>query len=175
MEHQILYIELYPNSFPVSDIKRTLDAMSWAKINQFHWHVVDSQSFPLQVPGFMELSQKAAYTPSSVYSPSDVSDIISYAAARGIDVLVEIDTPGHTSFIGSAHPGFITCFGASPWTKFASCPLVASSILQIRLLSAIRHLYSKSLWILSSVRAPAREAMQSTSRAMAVIPGRSKR
>lgn len=85
-------------SFPLSDIKRTLDAMSWVKvcvasslwilptdpsiqINTFHWHVVDSQSFPLVVPGFKELSDKGAYSPASVYTPSDVKDIISYAAA----------------------------------------------------------------------------------------------
>ena len=94
--------------------------MSWSKINQFHWHVVDSQSFALQVPGFMELSQKAAYTPSSVYSPSDVSDIVSYAAERGIDVLVEVDTPGHTAAISKSHPEHIACNEASPWTSFAN-------------------------------------------------------
>lgn len=65
----------------MSDIKRTLDAMSFVKMNQFHWHVVDSQSFPLQVPGFMQLSEKGAYSSSDIYTPSDVSDIVSYAAA----------------------------------------------------------------------------------------------
>lgn len=55
--------------------------MSFVKMNQFHWHVVDSQSFPLQVPGFMQLSEKGAYSSSDVYTPSDVSDIVSYAAA----------------------------------------------------------------------------------------------
>ena len=61
--------------------------MSWVKINQFHWHVVDSQSFPLQVPGFTDLAQKAAYDSSSVYSPSDVADIVSYAGAVRIRFL----------------------------------------------------------------------------------------
>ncbi|KAH8108516.1 N-acetylhexosaminidase [Phellopilus nigrolimitatus] len=110
------------NYFPVSDIKRTLDAMSWVKINQFHWHVVDSQSFPLQVPGFLELAEKAAYDNSSIYSASDVSDIVSYAAARGIDVLIEIDTPGHTSAISKAFPQHIACPEATPWANFAAEP-----------------------------------------------------
>lgn len=43
--------------------------------------MVDSQSFPLQVPGFLELSQQGAYSSSSVYSPSDVKDIVAYAGA----------------------------------------------------------------------------------------------
>jgi hexosaminidase len=47
----------------------------------FHWHVVDSQSFPLVVPGFTELSSAGAYSSRSVYTPDDVKDIVQYAAA----------------------------------------------------------------------------------------------
>ena len=54
------------------------------QINQFHWHIVDSQSFPLQIPGFTDLSAKGAYSSSQVYSPSDVKDIISYAGAVSV-------------------------------------------------------------------------------------------
>ncbi|KAL4256946.1 Beta-hexosaminidase [Pleurotus pulmonarius] len=110
------------NFFPLSDIKRTLDAMSWVKINTFHWHVVDSQSFPLVVPGFKELSDKGSHGPASVYTPNDVKDIVSYAAARGIDVIAEIDTPGHTSVISKSHPEHIACPEATPWSSFANEP-----------------------------------------------------
>lgn len=51
------------------------------QMSTFHWHIVDSQSFPLVVPGFTELSAKGAYSPASVYSSSDVKDIVQYAAA----------------------------------------------------------------------------------------------
>ncbi|THH02698.1 hypothetical protein EW026_g230 [Hermanssonia centrifuga] len=129
------------NFFPVSDIKRTLDAMSWVKINQFHWHVVDSQSFPLQVPGFTDLASKAAYDSSSVYSPSDVADIVSYAGARGIDVMVEIDTPGHTSAISKAHPEHIACAEATPWATFANEPPAG----QLRLASSETTKYTAGL------------------------------
>ena len=77
----ILVCQLTTPSFPVADIQRTLDAMSWVKINTFHWHIVDSQSFPLQVPGFLEIAAKGAYSPMFVYTPSDVADITAYAAA----------------------------------------------------------------------------------------------
>ncbi|KAF7365624.1 Beta-hexosaminidase [Mycena venus] len=110
------------NFFPVSDIKRTIDAMSWVKINTLHWHVVDSQSFPLVIPGYTALSQKGAYSASSVYTPSDVKDIVTYAAARGIDVIPEIDTPGHTSVISKAFPEHIACAEAKPWASFANEP-----------------------------------------------------
>lgn len=55
--------------------------MSWTKINHFHWHIVDSQSFPLVVPGFEEISSKGAYSSAQVYTPNDVKDIVQYAAA----------------------------------------------------------------------------------------------
>jgi len=110
------------NYFPVDVIKRQLDSMSWVKINTFHWHVVDSQSFPLVVPGFESLSNKGAYSADMIYSPEDVSDIVSYAAARGIDVIVEIDTPGHTSVISKSFPEHIACPEASPWLKYANDP-----------------------------------------------------
>ena len=64
----------------MKDIKRTLDAMSMAKLNVFHWHVVDSQSFPLEIPGFPELAQKGAYSSQEIYTKADVQDIVKYAA-----------------------------------------------------------------------------------------------
>lgn len=109
-------------SFPIPDIKRTLDAMSWVKLNEFHWHITDSQYFPLQLPGFESLASSSAYSPSSIYSAHDVAAIIAYAGARGIDVLLEIDTPGHTTSIGAAFPEFVACMDASPWATYANEP-----------------------------------------------------
>ncbi|KAH9960978.1 N-acetylhexosaminidase [Lactifluus volemus] len=108
------------NFFPVCDIERTLDAMSW--INTFHWHVVDSQSFPLVVPEFTDIAEKAAYSADAVYTPQDVAHIVSYAGQRGIDVLVEIDTPGHTSAISKAYPEHVACADAKPWRMYANEP-----------------------------------------------------
>jgi glycosyl hydrolase family 20 len=48
-------------------------------MSQFHWHVVDAQSFPLTIPGFPELSQQGAYSTQEVYSSSDIEDIVNYA------------------------------------------------------------------------------------------------
>ncbi|KAI0088595.1 beta-hexosaminidase [Irpex rosettiformis] len=126
-----LMLDTARNFFPVSDIKRTLDAMSWAKINQFHWHVTDSQSFPLEILGFTEVAAKGAYS-NSIYSPEDVKDIVSYAGARGIDVVVEIDTPGHTASIHESHPEHIACYDSSPWMTFTNEPMAG----QLRFASA---------------------------------------
>ena len=51
------------------------------QMSQFHWHISDSQSFPLEVPGYTALASKGAYDPSMVYTPSDVQSIVDYAGA----------------------------------------------------------------------------------------------
>ncbi|KAF8551874.1 glycoside hydrolase family 20 protein [Imleria badia] len=110
------------NFFPVADLLRTLDAMSWVKINTFHWHITDSQSFPLEVAQYPELAANGAYSADEIYSASDVQNVVQYAAARGIDVLLEIDTPGHTAIIGTTYPDYVACFDASPWATYANEP-----------------------------------------------------
>lgn len=53
-------------------------------MSMFHWHIVDSQSFPLEVTGFPELSAKGAYSPDEIYSVEDVQTIVQYAGSVGI-------------------------------------------------------------------------------------------
>ncbi|KAI0261973.1 N-acetylhexosaminidase [Gloeopeniophorella convolvens] len=142
------------NYFPVSDIERTLDAMSWVHINTFHWHVVDSQSFPLEVPGYTELASKGAYGPDQVYTTKDVANVVAYAGARGIDVLVEVDTPGHTSVISKSHPEHIACPEATPWATYANEPPAgqlriaspATTNFTAGLLTAVAHMFPSSLF-----------------------------
>lgn len=55
--------------------------MSWVKINTFHWHITDSQSFPLEVAQYPELAANGAYSAEETYSESDVQFVVQYAAA----------------------------------------------------------------------------------------------
>ncbi|KAF5357273.1 hypothetical protein D9757_013008 [Collybiopsis confluens] len=114
-------IDTARNFFQVSDIKRTLDAMYLVKSNTFHWHITDSQSWPIQILEFPELARAGAYSTNQSYTPNDIQDVVTYAAERGIDVLMEIDTPGHTSIVGASHPEYVACF-LSDWITFAGEP-----------------------------------------------------
>lgn len=55
--------------------------MSWVKINTLHWHITDSQSFPLEVARYPELAANGAYSAEETYSEDDVQYIVQYAAS----------------------------------------------------------------------------------------------
>lgn len=78
------------NFYPVPALYKMLDTMSSVKMNVFHWHVVDAQSWPLTSSTFPDLTRYGAYSYAETYSIHHVGQVVRYAGARGISVMLEV-------------------------------------------------------------------------------------
>ena len=88
---------------PITTIERFLDAMEMNKLNVLHWHITDSQSFPLLTNRTPALTM-GAYSPLLTYSVSDVRGLVAHAADRGIRIVPELDSPGHATSWAAGYP-----------------------------------------------------------------------
>eukprot|EP01116_Phalansterium_solitarium_P000613 TRINITY_DN10442_c0_g1_i1.p1 TRINITY_DN10442_c0_g1~~TRINITY_DN10442_c0_g1_i1.p1 ORF type:complete len:698 (-),score=76.75 TRINITY_DN10442_c0_g1_i1:110-2203(-) len=101
--HRELLIDTSRHFLPLPLIFSTIDAMSYAKLNVLHWHMLDGMSFPFNSPRRPTLVQ-AAFSDAEQYTTDDVASVVEYARQRGIRVVAEIDTPAHLTSICLAYP-----------------------------------------------------------------------
>jgi len=70
-----LLIDTARHYLPLTTIKGVIDAMAYSKLNVLHWHIVDEQSFPIEIPSYPRL-WNGSYSYSERYTMSDAIDII---------------------------------------------------------------------------------------------------
>lgn len=102
----------------VDDVLRYIDLISHYKVNVLHLHLTDDQGWRLTVPAWPRLTTIGSASDidggaGGCYSPDDYARIIEYAAERFVEVVPEIDGPGHTSAALVAYPE-LTCDGVAP-------------------------------------------------------------
>lgn len=120
--HRGLNLDTARNYLTVDEIKRTLDAMALTKMNRLHWHITDAQSWPLVIPVLPELAEKGAYARSLVYTPEQLAEVMDFSSVLGIETIIEVDMPGHTSSIWFSHPELIASFNSQPYDKNCAEP-----------------------------------------------------
>eukprot|EP00933_Yihiella_yeosuensis_P036161 TRINITY_DN2988_c0_g1_i10.p1 TRINITY_DN2988_c0_g1~~TRINITY_DN2988_c0_g1_i10.p1 ORF type:complete len:606 (-),score=121.52 TRINITY_DN2988_c0_g1_i10:214-2031(-) len=140
-----LMLDVSRHFFPAEDIKKLLDTMAQFKLNRFHWHLSDDQGWRVQVPEFPELTKKGAWRegtqtghdPSNVdgkryggfYTQKQIAELVQYAKLLHIEVVPEVDMPGHVQAAIAAYPDLGIegtpgleklkvgeTFGPQPWT-----------------------------------------------------------
>uniref|UniRef100_A0A182QIR3 beta-N-acetylhexosaminidase n=1 Tax=Anopheles farauti TaxID=69004 RepID=A0A182QIR3_9DIPT len=122
-----LMLDTSRHYFTVGAIKRTLVGMSHSKLNRFHWHITDSQSFPLISKHYPQLARYGAYSEREVYTPDDVRELVDFAKVRGIQIIPEIDAPAHAGNgwdWGPKHGlGELSlCINQQPWNNYCGEP-----------------------------------------------------
>jgi hexosaminidase len=120
--HRGLLLDVARQWYDMKDILRTIEAMSWNKMNRLHLHITDSQSWPLELPSMPEVALKGAYAADLTYGPDDIEEIHTYAIARGIEVIIEIDMPGHIGSLYHSHPELIVAYDGFPYYWWCAQP-----------------------------------------------------
>ena len=115
------HLDVARNLRTTAEVARLLDVMAWQKMNRFHWHLSDDEGYRLPSRAFPALNDvgarrgRGASLPPQYadgpegqaghYTEEEVSAVVAHAAALGIDVVPEIDMPGHVTAILEAIPG----------------------------------------------------------------------
>ena len=141
--HRGLNLDISRNYYDITDITRTIDALSWNKFNRLHLHATDAQSWTLDVPSIPELSALGAYMTGYSYTPDDLAFIQDFGAYRGVEVIIETDMPGHTASIALSHPELIAAFNIQPdWVTYSAEPPSG----QLKLNSSAVYTFLSTLW-----------------------------
>ena len=142
-----MHLDVGRHFFPVDFIKKYIDLMSMLKMNTFHWHLTEDQGWRIEIKKYPKLQEIAAYRNETLighysdqphqfdgkkyggfYTQKEIKDIVKYASERQIDIIPEIEMPGHSQAALSAYPE-LGCTGkpidvATKWGVFDDiyCP-----------------------------------------------------
>ncbi|WOI24152.1 beta-N-acetylhexosaminidase [Nonlabens ulvanivorans] len=142
-----MHLDVSRHMFDVEFIKKYIDAMAMLKMNNFHWHLTDDQGWRIEIKKYPRLQEVAAYRDSTLlghyndtphqydgatyggfYTQEEVREVIAFAKARHINIIPEIEMPGHAQAAIAAYPE-LGCTGdniqvAMKWGVFEDiyCP-----------------------------------------------------
>jgi hexosaminidase len=97
-----LHMDVSRHWMPVAVVKRNIAGMAAVKLNVFHWHLSDDQGFRIESKRYPKLQQ--AGSDGRYYTQDEIRDVVAFARERGIRVVPEFDTPGHSTSWIVAYP-----------------------------------------------------------------------
>ena len=122
-----MHLDVCRHFFTKEEIKNYLDYLSWYKINKFHWHLTDDQGWRIEIKSHPKLTEIGAYRKvkpgqyypaerlknglyGGYYTQEDIKEVVAYAQKLHIDVIPEIEMPGHAQAALAAYPE-LSCTG----------------------------------------------------------------
>ena len=138
-----LHLDVSRHFFPKEEIFKLLDVMAYYKLNKLHFHLTDAGGWRLQIDKYPKLTAETAYRTETdwlkwwdgkdrkyvpegtegayggYYTKEDIREIVAFAAERHIDVVPEIEFPGHSEEVFAAYPEL--CCSGKPYTSGDFC------------------------------------------------------
>ena len=122
-------IDMSRHFFPADSVKKMLDIMALHKMNKFHWHLTDALGWRIQIDKYPLLTEKGAWRVvkpgkkpwqefetcykndsrkvyGGFYTKDEVREIVKYASERYIDIIPEIEMPGHSNAALQCYPEY---------------------------------------------------------------------
>ena len=127
-----LMLDVSRHFFTVDEVKQYIDNMVKYKYNIFHWHLTDDEGWRIEIKSLPKLTEVGAWRTEQIgwfgdfsqpdpdapknyggfYTQEEIKDVVNYALERNIQIMPEIDMPGHSSSILAAYPE-LACFPES--------------------------------------------------------------
>ncbi|MEY9627619.1 beta-N-acetylhexosaminidase [Sinorhizobium fredii] len=107
------HLDVSRQFYPTADVLRLIDILAWFKLNIFHWHLTDDEAWRLEIKAYPTLTTlgvlrgpdepllpqlgNGAEPSGGFYSQDEVKVIVAHATVLNVEVIPEIDIPGHST------------------------------------------------------------------------------
>lgn len=124
-----MMLDVSRHFMPVDFIKKFIDIIALHKMNKFHWHLTDDQGWRIEIKKYPKLTEIGSYRSETLkghyrfagnnpkydgiphqgfYTQDEIKEIVQYATEKYIEIIPEVDMPGHTSALIASYPEFGT-------------------------------------------------------------------
>ncbi len=104
--HRGLNLDVARHFFHTDEVKKIIEQMSLVKMNVLHWHLADDQGWRIESKRYPKLQQVS----KEYFTQEEIKEVVTFAVSRGVEVIPEIDMPGHMSALLAAYPEY-SCSG----------------------------------------------------------------
>jgi len=113
-EHRGFLMDCCRHFFSVKTIKKYIDLLAIYKMNVLHWHLTEDQGWRIEIDKYPKLNTVGSWREDSTgkyggfYTKKEIREIVKYAKERYIEVIPEIELPGHSQAAIASYP-FLSC------------------------------------------------------------------
>ena len=120
-----MHLDVGRHFFPIEFVKKYIDLLALHNMNTFHWHLTEDQGWRIEIKKYPKLTEVGAWRNSKVlaygdvktdgqryggfYTQNDIKEIVAYAKTKFVEIIPEIDIPGHSQAAVAAYPEFLAC------------------------------------------------------------------